>query len=133
MSRAHPLRVADYLQHPLEAIGNIQDYTVGMNLAAFLADRKTCDAVIRNLEVIGLDRDRLRPGRLDCGHGGVGVGLARSAVVVDGDSPGAVYSEVARDRPAEVLGAAGGRDHLAVDGMVCHGHLPCDGLKERPV
>ena len=53
MSRAHPLRVADYLQHILEAIGNIQDYTVGMDLAAFLADRKTCDAVIRNLEVIG--------------------------------------------------------------------------------
>lgn len=28
MSRAHPLRVADYLQHILEAIGNIQDYTI---------------------------------------------------------------------------------------------------------
>ncbi|GDY34700.1 DUF86 domain-containing protein [Acidovorax sp. NB1] len=53
MSRAHPLRVADYLQHILEAIGNIQDYTAGMDLTAFLADRKTCDAVIRNLEVIG--------------------------------------------------------------------------------
>ena len=53
MSRAHPLRVADYLQHILEAIGNIQDYTAGMDSAAFLADRKTCDAVIRNLEVIG--------------------------------------------------------------------------------
>ena len=24
-----------------------------MNLAGFMADRKTCDAVIRNLEVIG--------------------------------------------------------------------------------
>jgi hypothetical protein len=53
MSRAHPLRVADYLQHILEAIGNIHEYTAGMDLAAFLADRKTCDAVIRNLEVIG--------------------------------------------------------------------------------
>jgi uncharacterized protein with HEPN domain len=53
MSRAHPLRVADYLWHILEAIGNIQDYTVDMDLAAFLTDRKTSDAVIRNLEVIG--------------------------------------------------------------------------------
>ncbi len=26
MSRAHPLRVADYLQHILEAIGNIPPY-----------------------------------------------------------------------------------------------------------
>ncbi len=53
MSRADTLRVADYLQHVLEAIGNIQDYTAGMDLTAFMADRKTRDAVIRNLEVIG--------------------------------------------------------------------------------
>ena len=53
MSRAHPLRVADYLQHILEAMGNIQEYATCMNLAGFLADRKTCDAVNRNLEVIG--------------------------------------------------------------------------------
>ncbi|MFC5519494.1 DUF86 domain-containing protein [Polaromonas jejuensis] len=53
MSRADPLRIADYLQHILEAIDNIQDYTVGMDLDAFMADRKTRDAVIRNLEVIG--------------------------------------------------------------------------------
>jgi uncharacterized protein with HEPN domain len=53
MSRADPLRIADYLRHILEAIDNIQAYTVGMDLAAFMADRKTQDAVIRNLEVIG--------------------------------------------------------------------------------
>ncbi len=53
MSRTHPLRLADYLGHIIQAIGNIQEYTTGMDLAAFVADRKTCDAVIRNLEVIG--------------------------------------------------------------------------------
>jgi len=53
MSRADALRVADYLQHILEAITNIQDYTKGMDLDAFMADRKTRDAVVRNLEVIG--------------------------------------------------------------------------------
>ena len=53
MTRADPLRVTDYLQHILEAIGNIQDYTTGMDLDAFMDDRKTRDAVIRNLEVIG--------------------------------------------------------------------------------
>ena len=53
MSRADTLRIADYLQHILEAIDNIQDYTAGMDLDAFMADRKTRDAVIRNLEVIG--------------------------------------------------------------------------------
>lgn len=53
MSRANPLRVVDYLQHILEAIDNIQDYTAGMDLDAFMADRKTRDAVIRNLEIIG--------------------------------------------------------------------------------
>lgn len=43
MSRADPLRLPDYLQHILEAIGNIQDYTAGMDQAAFMADRKTRD------------------------------------------------------------------------------------------
>jgi uncharacterized protein with HEPN domain len=53
MSRADPLRVADYLRHIVEAIDNIQAYTAGMNASGFMADRKTQDAVIRNLEVIG--------------------------------------------------------------------------------
>ena len=53
MSRANPLRLADYLQHILEAIDNISAYTAGLERAAFMDDRKTCDAVIRNLEVIG--------------------------------------------------------------------------------
>ena len=53
MNRADPLRVADYLQHIREAIGNSQDYTAGMELEAFMAVRKIRDAVIRNQEVIG--------------------------------------------------------------------------------
>ncbi len=53
MSRADPLRVADYLAHILEAIRNIQEYTEGMSRSEFMIDRKTQDAVIRNLEVIG--------------------------------------------------------------------------------
>ncbi|MBI3100387.1 MAG: hypothetical protein HYY98_02360 [Burkholderiales bacterium] len=32
MSRARPLRVGDYSQHILEAIGSIQDHTAGMDL-----------------------------------------------------------------------------------------------------
>ena len=51
--RQHPLRTADYLQHLAQAIDNIQSYTAGMDAASFKADRKTQDAVIRNLEVIG--------------------------------------------------------------------------------
>jgi uncharacterized protein with HEPN domain len=53
MSRADPLRIADYLLHILQAIDNIQDYTANADLTGFMADRKTQDAVIRNLEVIG--------------------------------------------------------------------------------
>lgn len=45
MSRSKALRVADYLQHILEAINNIQDYITGLDLQAFIADRKTRDAV----------------------------------------------------------------------------------------
>jgi uncharacterized protein with HEPN domain len=51
--RQHPQRTADYLQHMAQAIDNIQSYTVGMDAASFTADRKTQDAVIRNLEIIG--------------------------------------------------------------------------------
>ena len=41
MSRADPLRIADYLQHVIEAINSIQEYTAGMEVAAYMADRKT--------------------------------------------------------------------------------------------
>ncbi len=37
----------------LEAVERIETYTAGMDRAQFQADRKTVDAVIRNLEVIG--------------------------------------------------------------------------------
>lgn len=47
------LRLHDYLQHILQAVLQIREYTAGMELPAFLTDRKTQDAVIRNLEVIG--------------------------------------------------------------------------------
>ena len=53
MSRAKEFRVFDYLQHIIEAIDNIQEYTNGVNIETFAADRKTRDAVIRNLEIIG--------------------------------------------------------------------------------
>jgi uncharacterized protein with HEPN domain len=53
MSRKDALRIADYLQHILDAIDNVHNYTAGMDAQAFKADPKTCDAVIRNFEVIG--------------------------------------------------------------------------------
>jgi uncharacterized protein with HEPN domain len=42
-----------YIETALECIDLIQDYTSGFTLETFLTDRKTQDAVIRNLEVIG--------------------------------------------------------------------------------
>lgn len=53
MNRAKPFRVPDYLGHVLQAISNIRDDTAGLTEAAYLADRKTQDAVVRNFEVIG--------------------------------------------------------------------------------
>jgi uncharacterized protein with HEPN domain len=46
------LRDEDYLRHILDAISAIESY-VTEGEAAFRADRKTRDAVIRNLEVVG--------------------------------------------------------------------------------
>jgi uncharacterized protein with HEPN domain len=42
-----------YLEDILEASRKITAYTVGLSKAAFLADEKTIDAVVPNLEVIG--------------------------------------------------------------------------------
>lgn len=53
MSRNKPLRTLDYLGHIAGAIDNILSYTAGMDATSFKADRKTQDAVIRNLEIIG--------------------------------------------------------------------------------
>lgn len=42
-----------YLATALECTDRISHYTAGMTKEAFLADRKTQDAVVRNLEIIG--------------------------------------------------------------------------------
>jgi uncharacterized protein with HEPN domain len=43
------LRVEDIL----EAIERIEAYTAGLTFESFAADRKTVDAVVRNIEIIG--------------------------------------------------------------------------------
>jgi len=48
-----PPRLTDYLGHMLDAIERIRQYTEDFTRAAFLADPKTQDAVIRNLEIVG--------------------------------------------------------------------------------
>jgi len=55
MPRDHRL----YLDDILEAIGNIQEYIKGMDYGEFAQDKKTRDAVVRNLEVIGEAAGRL--------------------------------------------------------------------------
>ncbi len=42
-----------FIQDILEAIENIEEFTQNMGFMEFLADKKTRDAVVRNLEVIG--------------------------------------------------------------------------------
>lgn len=42
-----------FIAAALESIELIQSYTEGYDLPGFLADRKTQDAVVRNLEIIG--------------------------------------------------------------------------------
>lgn len=52
MSEAAP-RIPDYLNHILEAISRIHDYTKDFDEAPFLGARMIQDAVIRNFEIIG--------------------------------------------------------------------------------
>ena len=44
---------SDFLQDILEAARRIKTYTTAMTYDVFLADLKTQDAVVRNLEIIG--------------------------------------------------------------------------------
>ena len=53
MKNAGKLRALEYLEHILEAIKNIDEYTADMTEVSFLEDRRTQDAVIRNLEIMG--------------------------------------------------------------------------------
>ncbi|MDZ7939304.1 MAG: DUF86 domain-containing protein [Rhodoferax sp.] len=46
-------RLADYLDHILQAIDRINRYTDGLTQASFLANEMAQDAVIRNFEIIG--------------------------------------------------------------------------------
>lgn len=48
-----PQRHEEYLEHIIAAIEKVKSYTSALDKAGFIADGKTQDAVIRNLEVIG--------------------------------------------------------------------------------
>ncbi|CAN5215899.1 DUF86 domain-containing protein [soil metagenome] len=53
MSKAKDLRVTDYLEHILEAIQRIYQYTENMTNIMFFNNTLVQDAVIRNFENIG--------------------------------------------------------------------------------
>lgn len=53
MMTRHQLREVDYLDHMLEAIKLARTYVEGLSREAFLADKKTQQAVILNILVIG--------------------------------------------------------------------------------
>ena len=57
----------EYLADMREAIVRIQSYTAGLTDGSFLADSKTQDAVIRNLEILGEAAKRL-PATLTSAH-----------------------------------------------------------------
>jgi uncharacterized protein with HEPN domain len=59
MSAGQPLRHNDYLDHMLEAIGLIRNYVDGFSKEDFQADKRTQQAVILNIVVIGEAATRL--------------------------------------------------------------------------
>lgn len=59
-----------YLEDMLQAIANIESYIHGMSFEEFTNDRKTQDAVVRNLEVIGEAAKRI-PDEMRKEHPGI--------------------------------------------------------------
>lgn len=51
--KADPSRVAEFLQHILQAIARIASYTDGIPEDEFSANTQVQDAVIRNVEIMG--------------------------------------------------------------------------------
>jgi uncharacterized protein with HEPN domain len=51
MSKARDL--TDYLNDIITAISDVEEFTRGMSYEMFAADKKTVNAVIRSLEVLG--------------------------------------------------------------------------------
>ena len=45
--------LGDYIQDILEALGEVEEFTAGMQFEDFVEDKKTINAVVRSLEVIG--------------------------------------------------------------------------------
>jgi uncharacterized protein with HEPN domain len=64
---SRPRRWRFRLRHIIEAVERIQRYVEGMSLEEFIADSKTSDAVLRNLEVIG-EAARLVPDEVTGRH-----------------------------------------------------------------
>lgn len=51
----------DYLQDIAEAVNDIEAFTRGLTCAAFAGDRKTINAVVRSVEIIGEAAKKLPP------------------------------------------------------------------------
>ena len=54
-----PRELRHFVDDILTAVQRIRRYTEGMSFESFAADSKTCDAVVRNLEIIGEAAGRL--------------------------------------------------------------------------
>ena len=53
-------RVGDYLEHMERAIARIRRYLAGLDRDSFLASEEKQDAVIRNIEIIGVAAQSIR-------------------------------------------------------------------------
>ena len=53
--------IDDYLDDILTALSDVEDFTRGMYFETFSEDKKTINAVIRSLEVIGEATKRIPP------------------------------------------------------------------------
>ncbi len=60
MREEDALRVGDYLEHIERAVARIRRYLAGLDRDAFLASEEKQDAVIRNIEIIGVAAQSIR-------------------------------------------------------------------------
>lgn len=87
----------------VEAIERIQDYVAGMDATSFRSDRRTFDAVVRNLEILGEASKHIPPDLQSLYTAAPWrlIGDLRNKAIHDysGLSPDLVWQTVKRDLP----------------------------------
>ena len=87
----------------LDAIQAVNEFTIGLDFETFVADRKSKDAVVRNIQVLGEAANRVSAGLRDANPQVEWMRIIRSRYVVVHDYLGIDYEIIWRIKEVHLL------------------------------